>query len=581
MLPDQRTRRTTTSGEIIGGVGTQGSGVWLGIPYASPPLGDLRWKAPRPAAAWTGVREMVRQKPPCAQPGPMPLLRPYDPDADFPFIGSEDCLYLNVWGPLTDKGDAGAVQRRPVMFWIHGGGNVSHDCAMYDGGVLVDHGVVFVTLNYRLGALGYFSHPALREADSEADRAANFGLLDIIQALQWVRDNIRNFGGDPDNVTIFGASAGGTNVLALVASPLAQGLFHKAIAQSGTISATSQERAERYFDDDRGGLVRSSAEVLVQLLINDRRADGRDAAKRLVSSMTSAEILSYLRDKSPSEIHRTYSQLIQCHKKSPRVFESMTARTHQTLILDEVVLPKHGLLEEFASRRCVPVMLGTTRDEDNLMLVEDTNFVSYSEEQGLSFKGVERFRVASALMSTLWKANGVDGPAAALSVNQPAVYAYRLDWDEVSPFSGPDREPYGAAHGVDAIIFFGIQVDGLTSRGDHPALSGFGRAMYSYWLEFAKSGAPGTGRGQDLPRWLPWRADGTEGHFMILDSVEDGGCRMATGVATKATVLETFRRDSRIPAQEKRGFLEMLLHYRYHWARLTVEDVAGFTVEDQ
>jgi para-nitrobenzyl esterase len=195
---------------------------FLGIPYAAAPIGELRWKAPQPTSDWTGVRQATQFGPACLQ-----LRAPRAPESslvDRPM--SEDCLSLNVWRP-TERDD----DPLPVMVWFHGGafrvGGTSLE--QYDGSSLAGHGVIVVTANYRLGIFGVFPHPALREP------SANFGLLDQMAALRWVQRNIAAFGGDADNVTAFGESAGGASVAYLMGAPAAQGLFAKAIIQSGAL----------------------------------------------------------------------------------------------------------------------------------------------------------------------------------------------------------------------------------------------------------------------------------------------------------------------------------------------------------
>lgn len=199
--------------------------VFKGIPYAVPPVGERRWRPPQTPESWRGRRFAMAFSPECPQ-------LPY-PQGSFFSAGiaptSEDCLYLNVW-----TGNADDQARRPVMVWIHGGALTrgSGGSPWYDGRALARKGVVVVTLNYRLGAFGYLAHPEL-SAESEQDASGNYGVLDQIAALRWVRANIEQFGGDPENVTIFGESAGSWSVHQLTASPLAEGLFHKAIGQSG------------------------------------------------------------------------------------------------------------------------------------------------------------------------------------------------------------------------------------------------------------------------------------------------------------------------------------------------------------
>ena len=196
--------------------------VFEGIPYAAPPVGDLRWRPPQPAARWDGVRRADQLGHNCMQHQPYGDINPFAAGV------SEDCLYLNVWTKSTEGS-------RPVMVWIHGGGFFAGFGGeeRHNGSVLARKGVVLVTVNYRLGPLGFLAHPALA-ADSPQHASGNYGLLDQIAALQWVRNNIARFGGDPSRVTIFGESAGGMSVGSLIGSPLARGLFHRAILESGT-----------------------------------------------------------------------------------------------------------------------------------------------------------------------------------------------------------------------------------------------------------------------------------------------------------------------------------------------------------
>jgi para-nitrobenzyl esterase len=223
---------------IVEGDRLEGLRVFKGVPYAAPPVGELRWRAPRPAAAWNGVRQALDFGHACPQTA--------SKDVKLADI-SEDCLTLNVWAPASRSG-----RRLPVMVWLHGGAfeNGSSRMPIYDGANLANKGVVIVTLNYRLGHFGFFGLQQLtEEAKAEGVPAANYGLLDQIAALQWVQRNIEAFGGDPSNVTLFGESAGGISVLALMTAPAARGLFQKAIIQSGGgrwVAPTLTESSGRY-----------------------------------------------------------------------------------------------------------------------------------------------------------------------------------------------------------------------------------------------------------------------------------------------------------------------------------------------
>ena len=214
--------RVATHTGPVQGVPADGVTSWLGIPYAAPPIGDLRWRPPQTLAPWQGVRAADHFGAPCMQ-----TLPPGAPGADLQ--QSEDCLYLNIWAA-----DGANKAKRPVMFYIHGGGFQFGMTAWHetDGTSLARHGVIVVTTAYRLGKFGFFAHPALIK-DAGGGPTANYGLMDMVAALKWVKANIAAFGGDPDNITIFGESAGGGAVDALMISPSARGLFQKAIVESG------------------------------------------------------------------------------------------------------------------------------------------------------------------------------------------------------------------------------------------------------------------------------------------------------------------------------------------------------------
>jgi para-nitrobenzyl esterase len=205
---------------------SDGSGaVFKGIPFAQPPVGELRWREPLPVIPWSGVRAARESGPPAAQPR-------QGWNDQFAAASREDCLYLDVWTPAWQSKSG-----QPVMLWIHGGANVAGAGGadpLYDGSALIKRGVVLVVIEYRLGIFGFFGHRELTR-ESLHHASGNYGILDQIAALQWVHDNIAKFGGDPGNVTIFGQSAGAIDVLALMASPLSTGLFHRAIAESGAL----------------------------------------------------------------------------------------------------------------------------------------------------------------------------------------------------------------------------------------------------------------------------------------------------------------------------------------------------------
>ena len=219
----------TTGGFVKGTSSPDGAfRIYRSIPYAAPPVGEFRWQAPRPVAAWQGVRDATEFGPRCLQGQIF---------SDIVFTDlSEDCLTLNIWTPAKS-----ATDKLPVMVWIHGGGFQAGAGAepRHDGATFARKNIVLVTINYRLGVFGFFSHFELTR-ESGRNASGNYGMLDQVEALRWVRDNIAAFGGDRDNVTIFGESAGSFAVSALMASPLARGLFHKAIGESGAFFSSSR-----------------------------------------------------------------------------------------------------------------------------------------------------------------------------------------------------------------------------------------------------------------------------------------------------------------------------------------------------
>ena len=226
---------TTTDGAVRGAAGPAGN-AFLGLPYAAPPTGSLRWRPPQPPAHWRGVRDATSFAPSCPQ---NPAANPFLPPGPL----SEDCLYLNVYTPARhSRGGTGGGAGKPVIVWIHGGGLTQDGSRNYDPTALAADGVVVVTINYRLGALGFLAHPAL--ASRPGGPAGNYGLMDQQAALRWVQANIARFGGNPRNVTIAGESAGGLSVLAHLVSPGSRGLFQKAIIQSGAFALDQQPLAD-------------------------------------------------------------------------------------------------------------------------------------------------------------------------------------------------------------------------------------------------------------------------------------------------------------------------------------------------
>ena len=536
---DPGSRRSLPLGEVLGYTTEDGAHAWLGLPFARPPTGDLRWRAPEPPEPWSEVRDALEFGERCVQfPGPMS-------GGDGVSTGSEDCLYLNVFAPRFEAGSVPrGEQRLPVMLWIHGGGNTIGGARIYEGSVLAQREqVVVVTVHYRLGVFGWFSHPALHGADASAeDRSGNYGTLDLVRALHWVQENISGFGGDPDRVTVFGESAGGTDTYTMLLSPLARGLFSRAIVQSGGLSTSSLVEAQALRDDAEPGHEASSGEVLLTLLVNDGRASDRDSARTLAATLGPDEIGAYLREKSAEEMLSAYSgDGMGGMYWLPKIFR------------DGHVLPSDEPLEVLArgDYNRVPTILGTNRDETKLFAAFGSPHVRHLFGIPVGMKNGRMYDASTRYGTMMWKAAGVDEPAAAMSAAQgPSVFAYRFDWDDQPTVLWLDMgELIGAAHALEIPFVFGRLSLGPATRfvfdEDHRASDEqLSHSMMSYWAQHAYTGSPGRGRRGDLSEWRAWGSpQNPAGGFIVLDSATDAGIRMSTDVLTQEAVLERVGRD--------------------------------------
>jgi para-nitrobenzyl esterase len=549
-----QSRRTPPAGEVVGFKGRYGSHSWQGIPYAMAPVGELRWRAPRARQPWPGVLEALEFGSPCTQfpTGPRWM---HGSDSG-PIRGSEDCLFLNIWTPRFAPARVPTGEARiPVMVWIHGGGNsIGEGGGIYDGGNLaVAHGLVVVTLNYRLGPFGWFHHAALGAGASDpAERSGNFGTLDLIRALEWVRDNIAAFGGDPDNVTIFGESAGGWNVFSLLLAPQARGLFHRAISQSGGLRMSSAAEAEGLVDDPEPGHPSSSGEALLRLLVADGSATDRETARATLAGMSRGQVAAYLRGKRSEEIMAAYQ---------PRPGLGMIRMPR--LIRDGAVLPVEDPLERFASPdgyNPVPVILGSNRDENKLFMFLDPRRVRRLLWVLPRPRDPEGYQLSAEYQSGLWKATAVDEPAAVMRRTQgPSVWAYRFDWDEEPTLLGTELSfLLGAAHALEIPFVFGHFDMGrwigvLFDEAGEPARVALSEAMMSYWAAFATDGAPGRGRRGELPEWPAWD-DSSPGapKYLIFDTPAGGGLRMSAETVSEAGLVAAVERDPRFKSQRDR-----------------------------
>lgn len=543
-VADSATERTLADGRVVGFTGRYGAHVWRGIPYAEPPVGPLRWRAPRPPRPWSGTRPAVTAASPCMQmPSVFGGVESRDPDAP---VGSEDCLYLNVFAP---RFAADAVPRNgsrlPVMVWIHGGGNVVGHAGRYDGGALAtrEH-VIVVTINYRLGPFGWFRHAALRDAGaSDDDRSGNCGTLDMIRALAWLRDNVAAFGGDPENVTIFGESAGARDVFTLLLSPRAAGLAHRAVVQSGGTATTTLEAAEGYADAAPAGDRNSSSEIVLRLLGGE---GPRESAKARIAALPATDLERRLRALPAATF------LLAYHRESQEGLIDVPQ-----LFRDGVVLPAEPPLEALrrGAYNRIPTILGTNRDENKLFMALNPEFTWRLLGLVPVIRDPARYDATARHLSLHWKARGADEPAGLMRAAQgPSVWVYRFDWDEEpTVFTVDVARLIGAAHGLEIPFVFGhwdlgSQTNLLFSKADEPGRLALSASMMRYWATFARTGNPnGTATGV-VSTWQPF--DLPDGRSLVFDTERGGGVRMEAGTITTAEALAGPGHDPALPTEQ-------------------------------
>ena len=479
---------------------------WRDIPYAQPPVGELRWRAPR---ALQTPEALIEAKGDIACVQPAAEYGGASAANGESVVGTEDCLYLDISAPEDFN-----KTNYPVMFWIHGGGNTTGTKNYYDFTKLVEsQKVIVVTINYRLGALGWFTHPAIQGLQAGVDgldgldSTSNFGTLDIIQALQWVQDNIAQFGGDANNVTIFGESAGGHNVYTMLASPLAKGLFHKAIAQSGY--TISNSLANAYNDKATNSYVtKGSWQVVEDLLVKQQ-----GSSQQSYSTEELRRLLKYADAR----------EFIGLYNRGDKIdYIPLTTA-------DGIVIPQEGLLAALADpqyAKDIPVISGANKDEVTLWLGLHRYFIDVGYPltkllpPRMTIKDPELYSFWVRVRSQAWKARGVDEPLDALELaGYDNLYAYRFDWDDqVKSFFADFPNIIGAAHGTDISFVTGDFKYGPITSYIYPEgaeRDQMQRTIMNIWGDFSQSATPD----KSLP--FQWQAYNTaDKAYVHLDKDE-------------------------------------------------------------
>ena len=477
------------SGLLKGTTGTSPDvRLFAGIPFAAPPIGENRWRAPQPVAPWDGVRDATELAPRCMQGGGPPR-----EGAPPPPPTSEDCLYLNIW-TTAESADA----KQPVMVWIFGGGFTGGAGSMpgYNGENLAKKGAVVVTLNYRLGGFGFFAHPELSR-ESGHNASGNYGFMDALAAFEWVQRNIETFGGDPENVTAFGESAGGIMITALMTTPRAAGLFERVIAQSGTWLSPP----------GGGGLPNTLARA---------EEAGSTAAKEL-----GAASIADLRAKPAADILRGVRS--------------------SGMIVDGHVLPEDPSRTFAAGRQHkADVLAGSNKDEGTFFQfggpqtaarftdTANRRFGAHAEEflgiyPASSDEEANRSYLASFSDEFAWQMRVLARSQASVGAESFLYYFTRV------PPSPPGRPSRGATHVAEVAYMFNNLADGTPWTDTDRQLAD---TMSSYWVNFARSGDP---NGPGLPEWPAHSARGIGRAMVLGDRVEP-----ETTPTPTATNLEFF-----------------------------------------
>jgi para-nitrobenzyl esterase len=508
---------------------------WDDIPYALPPINDLRWKAPRKIKTTSQIIQPKENNFCVQQPSGMG-----GTDGEGWFSGTEDCLYLDIKVPNSNN-----VSNLPVMFWIHGGGNTTGLKDLYDFSTMAKkHDVIVVTINYRLGPFGWFYHPSIQNNQNDLDETSNFGTLDIIAALEWVQQNISKFGGNPNNVTIFGESAGGHNVLSLLVSKRAEGLFHKAISQSGY--TTSYSTNEMYKQKKDSSTSKHSSWNIVKNILKDNEL------KFTQTKENELDIRKILKNLTAEEFFNYYS-----NRPSNEELPLLNA--------DGIAIPKIGLRKALSVHdyvNLVPTIAGSNRDEVKLWLASAEYFVDLDFSFLGSILGVPKvvlndkkaFNIFNSYRSRAWKIRGVDFPLRSLhKAGNNNLYAYRYDWDDHRRFViGDFKELIGAAHATEIPLLTGnnklVGDYGFLIYPRGPSKRFTSKNMMEFWTNFAKTGKPGySSNGKE---WLNYDGfiDG-DSNYIILDNRKN--LKMSSDKFTFSSLLKDLNKEDAVTDLEK------------------------------
>ncbi|EPG7579065.1 carboxylesterase family protein [Providencia rettgeri] len=512
----------TTAGKVQGST-QQTLVVWTGIPYAQAPVGELRWKKPIPASQWQGIFDATKPATDCIQiskTGP---------------TGAEDCLNLNVYRPDNNQ------QNLPVLFYLHGGNNQTGASSEFNPQVVATElNAVIVTVNYRLGALGFNPIQALNTGDKVED-SGNYALLDIKLSLDWVKENVAAFGGDPNNITISGFSAGGRNVMAMLISPIFDRSFNKAIVFSGGMTTSDKEQAEQIF-----------ADRLAKLVVRDNKKSTLDSAKEWVLSR-SPELKAYLYQLPAADLASLFGDAGIRMSHFPHLYR------------DGVVLPKNGF--ETDKYHSVPIIMVTGQGEFSLFALGDKRFASASKNHTLFSNTtlLNQYNFANKYGSLLYSLFNVNQSAQKMYPHYNApIYGIEFGIGNNELVTGSELVPLGTFHGIFLVLWDKTKFSPFTQQ--LVTLNGtkdVRQKFNGYLANFLINGEPSLEGQVVWKRWTPENEQAGESLLVIDENKEKSIIYMSNKPYKYQDVIDSIEQDNTVTAKDKQEIVSQVLNGRW------------------
>ncbi|URZ07019.1 carboxylesterase family protein [Clostridium felsineum] len=527
---DQATKYGTVEGLVDSNTNTL---QWLGVPYAKAPIGSLRWKAPQDLSSWTGIKDAKKFGNVATQLD----------STGKNVIGSEDCLYLNIWRPNTKE------KNLPVLLFAHGGGNITGSGASFQGDILANRtNSIVISINYRLGAMGWFLNDAVKDGN-KLDDSGNYGLLDIFKSLDWVNKNISDFGGNPDNVTLSGQSAGARDVIASLISPLSKGLYEKAMPMSGGMTLTSTDEGKNF-----------SNQMIEKLLVKQGKALNEADAAKWIKNQSKSQLNTYLKSVDSKELVSLYGSVAIKMNPFPHLYK------------DGYVIPKDGFNEiKKGNYNNVPIIVGSMSNEFTLFSATDPYFGGSVLNQSI-FNDPTKSKIYTDSIyygSKLYSGFNADNVAdliASSNKKDNGIYAYRCGWGTQDGVITNNTKYFAAAHGLDIDLItghynMGNYFSGFYTDANKPGRDSLGTVMDSYLKNFLYTGNP---NGNKLTKWGTWQTSNKKARIMKFDATTNTSLTsMSKEHLVKQDIIDEM--NSSLPKNERDIIVNSLFNGRFFW----------------